>query len=195
MKIFQTQNRLSIGYCLKRLLAVLFIGFLMYAVTAIIHIRYFSYIPKKYETSDEIITLFSENVSDFDEMVEIIKETDVLIKLHTRYLTQQKVTYPTGDTMSDPEVQLKHSGFVTDSQMEQIVDFFEKYNVYHLSDSFYFSTVYMFSFFSETHSVQIMYIDSQDALVIENELDYWRSFDRDIFHLDGKWYCAISETD
>lgn len=196
MKIFQTQSRGSIGCFLKKLFAVLFFSFLLYATAVIIHISYFSYNPKVYQSSEEIIDLFNDNVSDFDEMIEILKETDVLVKLHTRYLTQEKITYPTGDSMSDPEVQLKRSGFVTDSQLDQIVAFFEKYNVDSLNDSYFFATIYSFSFCSKTHSVMIYYVDSEDELAIARGLDYWRNlFGGDIFHLEGNWYCHLSEND
>ncbi len=76
------------------------------------------------------------------------------------------------------------------------VDFFEKYNVNHLNDLYFFATIYSFSFCSETHSKLIYYVDSADEPAIARGLDYQRNlFGGYVFHIEGNWYCHLSEND
>ena len=159
----------------------------IYYLFQIFHIRRYSI-----RKNDEILDLFNENTEDFNNFVNLLKETDVLDKLKQRwYFMQEHFTQPPGDTLNDPSRQLKNSGFVTKEQLKTVQDFFEKYNPHHVYVTNYFATCYEFNFFSKENCVNLVYIDSDDDEEIEDSIEHMEHFGHDVFHLSGSWYCEL----
>lgn len=196
MKTTLKLNPASIGRFLKWTFLVLFISVLLYVVAGFIYLEHIDYDSIIYENNEQILTLFKENVSDFENMVKLLKETEVLDELCKRWLRdEESFIQPQGNNLSEPYVQLKNSGFVTKEQLEEIIGFFEKYgpeyvDVYCYGDA----PAYLFDFFSKTHLLTMTYIDSTDEY--EKELTIKRIYDFhdndcEIIEAEGQWIVQI----
>lgn len=194
MKTIRTPNRASIVRFLKILIAIVLCAPIIWFVAEVIYIRYIDFHPKKFETNEEILEMFETNVEDFDKMVELIEETGVVWKLEMRYLTQEKITFPTGDTFSDPQKQLKGSGFVTKEQLKEMTAFFEKYNLHFIASRVRGEQHYDFTFFSKTHCVSFLYVDSDKENIAEIMLKAYEDMDYHIFQISEHWYCKMQST-
>ena len=189
MKTIRMQNQVSIGRFLKRLATVVFISYFVLFCVYIIHIRFFYYQGKIYETNEEIVKMFKTNREDFDNMVDLLKETDVIAKLNERYLTQKKITYPTGDSLSNPYEQLLYSGFVSSDQFKEMVDFFEKYRLYNIDFEWLGQvTFYMFFFNSKQGGLYLIYSDNEQD--ISKDIMSRYSFIKPVSRLYKHWYCG-----
>ena len=194
MKTIRMPNRASIVLFLKILIAVVICVPIIFFVADVIYIRYIEFSPIVFETNEEIVEMFEANVEDFDKMVELIEETGVVWKLNVRYLTQKKITFPTGDALSNPKRQLKGSGFVTKAQLKEIIEFFEKYNVHYISSSVRGEPHYDFEFFSKTHCVSFLYVDSNEENITEIMTKAYEDFGYHIFQISEHWYCTMNST-
>ena len=168
----------------------------MYGVAGFIYLDHIDYDSIKYENNEQILTLFKENVSDFDNFVNLLKETNVIDELSWRWVMgEETFIQPQGNTLSQPYIQLKNSGFVTKEQLEEIIVFFEKYrpssvDVYRYSDA----PTYIIYFASNPHLLVMMYIDSTDEY--EKELTIKRLYDHcdndcEIIEIEGQWIAKI----
>ncbi len=196
MKTTPKLNPASIGHFLKILFATVFLGFVLFVTGLIIYIKFFTYTYITYECNEEIFELFKENTDDFDNFVNLLKETNVLAELKQRWLKgEETFMQPQGNHLGDPSMQLKNSGFVTKEQLEEIIVFFEKYRPSSVSVRSYIDApVYSFTFFSNTHCVALKYIDGADEdeteLTIKRVLEFYGD-GCEILKFNEHWFAII----
>jgi len=201
MKIIRMPNRASIARFLKILFAIILCGVIIGPVAYVsvylydIYTTHFSYDDVRYESHEVVLELFEANTEDFENMVKLLDETDVLAKLYERWLLcEENFWQPSGNGLSNPLSQLKHSGFVTKEQLDVIVAFFEE----HRPDDIDYVGLYepnvpgyMFHFWTNTYDVYIIYIDSKEDMSEEimKRYDYIKSASR----ISEQWYFALIE--
>jgi len=148
-----------------------------------------------YDSHEEVLELFEANTEDFENMVKLLEETDVIGKLNERwYLGEENFFQFSGNCLSSPLPQLNNSGFVTKAQLKELVAFFKKYGLGSVdSHSFggYDVKDYTFFFWAKTYDVYIIYIDSEEDMSEEimKRYDYIKSASR----ISEQWYFALIE--
>ena len=193
MKIIPKLNPAPIVRFLKILFAVLLCGVIIWLVAEIVYVRCFMYHSVMYNSHEEVLELFKNNTDDFDNIVKLLEETDVINELGYRwYLGEENFLQPSGNSLCDPSRQLKNSGFVTKEQLKELVAFFEKSGVdvidYH---SLINEAVYVFGFNSKTHYMYLMYTDSDND--ISKEIPSRLYFRGDVSQLSDHWYCVLAD--
>ena len=159
-----------------------------------VYFRYF-YEDDFYDSHEEVLELFEANTEDFENMVKLLEETNVIGKLEKRwYLCEENFFQPSGNCLTNPLSQLNNSGFVTKAQLKELVTFFKKYRVENIdSHSFggYDVKDYTFFFWANTYNVYIIYIDSEEDMSEEimKRHDYIKSASR----ISEQWYFALIE--
>ena len=195
MKTIRTPNPASIVRFLKRLITVVFVSYFIFFCAYVVCYRYFSYHAIRYESHEEVVELFKNNTEDFENMVKLLEETDVINKLGLRwYLGQERFTHPAGNSLSHPWEQLTHSGFVSNAQLEELADFFEKFGVDHIDNytlGNYNETNYLFFFWTETYNVYIMYIASEEDM--SNKIAERYSSNDNASRVSDHWYYALTD--
>ena len=198
MKTIRMPNRESIAHSLKWIVAV-FIGCCIVCIVYVgvclydIYITHFSYHDVRYESHEVVFELFESNTEDFENMVKLLDETDVLAKLAERWLLcEENFWQPEGNTFCNPLSQLKYSGFVTKEQLDEMVAFFEKYrpdNINYVGLNKPNAPGYRFHFWTKTYDVYIMNIESDEDMSEEimKRYDYIKTASR----ISGQWYFAL----
>lgn len=158
-----------------------------------VYFRYFLYEDDFYDSHEEVLELFEANTEDFENMVKLLEETDVIGKLNERwYLGEENFFQPSGNCLTYPLSQLNNSGFVTEAQLKELVAFFKKYRLESI-DSDYFGGYdvkdYTFFFWADTYNVYIIYIDSEEDMSekIMKRFDFIETASR----ISGQWYFAL----
>lgn len=158
----------------------------MSAVSSYLYFRKFKYNYIHYKNAEEVLAVFESNRTDFDAFAEILDKTRVIQKLDERYLTQKKITYPTGDSMSNPKKQLYNFNVVSEEQYNYICSFYDENGPYSTD---VLNNCYRTLFITEEDDVYICKkADGQGEGV-----DPFYSTKEDFVYLTDGWYYEIIE--
>ena len=184
MKIIQTQSRALIARFHKIIIWLLILCVIVFVISSYLNFRKFEYNCINYKNVEEVITIFENNRADFDMFVKILNETEVIEKLEKRYLAQKKITYPTGDSMSNPKKQLCNFDVVSKDQYDYICGFYDKYGPYTTD---IYDNCYEITFITEENHVVVCRI----AEDLGNSNSHFFSTQEKMIDLRNGWYYKI----
>ena len=139
----------------------------------------------EYENSVHVLEIFEENESDFDLMVDVLKETNINKILFDDYMDNPKpIMLCPGDALKNPKYQIRRKGLLEKEQYGIIYNFFEEYGPLYIEGTYSFC----FAFNTKDDTAYLIYIPQENK---EKITEYY--FNYTITHLNDEWYFAVYE--
>ena len=180
MKIFQTANRGLTALFLKIILVTICIFLTAYVCVFVYD--FLGYKSIDYGSPEDILHIFSENETDFEEMAQTLTRTNIIGTLCDEYLhgSDYDAIY-SSDSLRNPKYQIRRQKLLGNDDYKIVSSFFEKYGPAYIDGR----EAFTFCFYTQACPVYLHYIPSEETAFYTKEL---RRYYSDLICIKGCWY-------